>query len=660
MKFVLNKQTGTFVLKEDILDRISRQAKAEVSSDIAGEKASAVAKAQLFLNSIDRVRDNYLEQLYNKKQTDKPSYLTMIPLLVDKATSDTLISNIKKSIDQINVQCKPFFTDIKNKKQVNYNALINALQNDLKSKTGRLVVKEAWVSISEYIPEEDIRDGDISKFLNNRNKIYLNNEVITQSIIKNYIAFLINETLLKDLSDEDKKNVFNGEENFKNFQQIFSKMLMPTDDENKVYQDTLEKYNIVKDKLRTKSPEEAKQENDEKSRQEEEAKKKDIKNKYEKIQSIKKQFEDDKVTIIDFLNKSGDEVDKTLEYFKTMSEFFANDRKILRSIYKGDGTVNKNFDLEKWYKDRVDFYNRYLTKNSEKIKEFLNKNINISESKILKEYREEINNLLIPHMQKQLGFDHPPIINFAEDSENAQDMFGKTAYYNPSTSEITVYVTNRHPKDIMRSVAHEIVHHAQNQRGEFENSFNLGEEGYAQNNSHLRSMEEEAYLSGNMIFRDWEDNFKKQRNQNKMINESSLRAKIRSMIKEEMYNHTENEPAKKHDADCGCDECANKKRFLEDHGVKNIAESVEKEIMPLKEWRNMELNSLLLNRFGIVSPQVLGEKKNKKPDADGDGVPDWADEKPNDPKVGAKKSKPAKKGKVPPQFLKKGKKDESK
>jgi hypothetical protein len=286
--------------------------------------------------------------------------------------------------------------------------------------------------------------------------------------------------------------------------------------------------------------------------------------------------------------------------------------------------------------------------------------------KLIKEYREEINNLLIPHMQKQLGFNHPPTINFAEDPENAQDMFGKTAYYNPSTSEITVYITNRHPKDIMRSVAHEIVHHAQNQRGEFENSFNLGEEGYAQNNSHLRSMEEEAYLSGNMIFRDWEDNFKKQRNQNKMINESSLRAKIRSLIKEEMYNHIENEPAKEHDAGCGCKECDKKKRFLDDHGVKNIAESVEKEIMPLKEWRNMELNSLLLNRFGIISPQVLGEKtmtpKEKElaakyPPEDkitrGDVITAAKE------KGGKSAKKPAKKGKVPPQFLK-GKQDESK
>ena len=325
----------------------------------------------------------------------------------------------------------------------------------------------------------------------------------------------------------------------------------------------------------------------------------------------------------------------------------------------------EDFDIAGDRKAEADLKSSLSTRNQriDQIRMNTRRRNKVNESKILKEYREEINNLLIPHMQKQLGFNHPPTINFAEDSENAQDMFGKTAYYNPSTSEITVYVTNRHPKDIMRSVAHEIVHHAQNQRGEFENSFNLGEEGYAQNNSHLRSMEEEAYLSGNMIFRDWEDNLKKQRNQNKMINESSLRAKIRSMIKEEMYNHTENEPAKEHDAGCECEECANKRKILKAKGnlnMQGLSEQVEKQLVPLKEWRNMELNSLLLNRFGIVSPQVLGEKKNKKPDADGDGVPDWADEKPNDPKVGAKKSKPAKKGKVPPQFLKKGKKDESK
>jgi hypothetical protein len=49
---------------------------------------------------------------------------------------------------------------------------------------------------------------------------------------------------------------------------------------------------------------------------------------------------------------------------------------------------------------------------------------------------------------------------------------------------------------------------------------------------------------------------------------------------------------------------------------------------------------------------ALAEKK--KPDADGDGVPDWADKKPGkDDNEGKKKGSKPKKGEVPPQFKKK-------
>jgi hypothetical protein len=49
---------------------------------------------------------------------------------------------------------------------------------------------------------------------------------------------------------------------------------------------------------------------------------------------------------------------------------------------------------------------------------------------------------------------------------------------------------------------------------------------------------------------------------------------------------------------------------------------------------------------------ALNEKK--KPDADGDGVPDWADKKPGkDDNAGKKKGSKPKKGEVPPQFKKK-------
>ncbi len=52
--------------------------------------------------------------------------------------------------------------------------------------------------------------------------------------------------------------------------------------------------------------------------------------------------------------------------------------------------------------------------------------------------------------------------------------------------------------------------------------------------------------------------------------------------------------------------------------------------------------------------KALAEKKKSKPDADGDGVPDWADKKPGkDDHAGKKKGSKPKKGQVPPQFKKK-------
>jgi hypothetical protein len=170
----------------------------------------------------------------------------------------------------------------------------------------------------------------------------------------------------------------------------------------------------------------------------------------------------------------------------------------------------------------------------------------------------------------------------------------------------------------MRSVAHEVIHHSQNLRGEFDNAFNLGEEGYAQSNNHLRNMEGEAYLFGNVLFRDWEDELKKQRKSNTMTNEKVLRAKIRALIAEEMETQNasdaKNEPGK-HKEDCECNSCKEENKVLQNKGLAESTKKVldaEKQVMPLNEWRRMELNSLLLNRFGIVSPEVLGEKKEKE------------------------------------------------
>ena len=213
----------------------------------------------------------------------------------------------------------------------------------------------------------------------------------------------------------------------------------------------------------------------------------------------------------------------------------------------------------------------------------------------------ELANHYLPYAQKRMGFNKEPIINFIEDEENAANPLGKTGHYNPTTMEIVVYTSGRHPKDVLRSLSHELVHHAQNCRGDL-TSQKVGEVGdnYAQTNMHLRNMEREAYDLGNMYFRDW------------------------------------------------CDS----------HKGKPIMEKVEKQAQPLNEWLNDERFGLLMNKFGILSEAKKMPMKQDTEDADGDGnttekVPAFLD------KGDAKKKKTS--GKVPPQLQKhvKAKQDKS-
>jgi len=113
----------------------------------------------------------------------------------------------------------------------------------------------------------------------------------------------------------------------------------------------------------------------------------------------------------------------------------------------------------------------------------------------------------MPFAQKRMGFDKPPRLFLRNDPENAQNPLGKTAYYDPEQMSVTLYINGRHPKDIMRSLSHELVHHTQNCNGQFDGTSEMGE-GYAQNDEHLREMEREAYEQGNLVFRDWEDSIK--------------------------------------------------------------------------------------------------------------------------------------------------------
>ncbi len=109
--------------------------------------------------------------------------------------------------------------------------------------------------------------------------------------------------------------------------------------------------------------------------------------------------------------------------------------------------------------------------------------------------------------KKKYKFENTPKLVLRKDQDNADDILGKTAYYNPVDMSIVLFITDRHPKDICRSFSHELVHHHQNERGDLERG-DASSPTYAQDDKHMRRMEMEAYLKGNMLFRDWEDWYK--------------------------------------------------------------------------------------------------------------------------------------------------------
>lgn len=57
------------------------------------------------------------------------------------------------------------------------------------------------------------------------------------------------------------------------------------------------------------------------------------------------------------------------------------------------------------------------------------------------------------------------------------DDFKTYAYYSPSNGEIHVYIKNRGCADLIRSIAHELVHHWQNQNGKLKVGENIPDIG---------------------------------------------------------------------------------------------------------------------------------------------------------------------------------------
>jgi hypothetical protein len=153
------------------------------------------------------------------------------------------------------------------------------------------------------------------------------------------------------------------------------------------------------------------------------------------------------------------------------------------------------------------------------------------------------------HFASKYGFHKPPVMVFDSEPNNQSKVLGKTAYYDPQSFEIHVFVDGRHPKDVLRSIAHELIHHRQNLEGRLDVGGYTGP-GYYLENDNLKEVEHEAMLEGNATMREYEDTRKYKENKD----------------------------------------------------------------MSLKEWKNNELNQLLLKKFGILN-EKLGDGETQPTDS---------------------------------------------
>jgi hypothetical protein len=133
------------------------------------------------------------------------------------------------------------------------------------------------------------------------------------------------------------------------------------------------------------------------------------------------------------------------------------------------------------------------------VKEKINENASYSSDINVKEKILE----LTKHMlAKGMNIKPLPKVKFVNgDSNNAREFLGKTAYYDPNNFTITLYTEGRHPKDIVRSFSHEMIHHIQN----LENRLGDVSTTNTMEDDNIDKLEQEANLKGTMTFRNWTD-----------------------------------------------------------------------------------------------------------------------------------------------------------
>ena len=172
---------------------------------------------------------------------------------------------------------------------------------------------------------------------------------------------------------------------------------------------------------------------------------------------------------------------------------------------------DKSYDVAYWADDKTKPYpigieidGKEVSKDAKIIKFMFHPEMKEEVKQTKPELKDHITSLTEYMLDKGMNIQPLPEVKVRYDEDNAKDFFGKTAYYDPNSKEIVLYATDRHPKDICRSYTHEMIHHIQNLEGrltDIKTSDTTADEG-------LLKLEQEAYLLGNITFRNWEDGIK--------------------------------------------------------------------------------------------------------------------------------------------------------
>jgi len=106
----------------------------------------------------------------------------------------------------------------------------------------------------------------------------------------------------------------------------------------------------------------------------------------------------------------------------------------------------------------------------------------------------EENGIDLGEKKPKISLDDSPVFRL--------DVFAPTGHYDFTKDEITLRINNRHAKDIMRTLCHELIH-AWQYRRDPEGYMKFNKAGNLKDNAELLGYEREAYEKSNVLFRMW-------------------------------------------------------------------------------------------------------------------------------------------------------------